>query len=245
MKKKKLIMLFALFGSFISSTTAYASIEDVNTFLSQYAKGDNAFYTEEFSGEDISGTKSKSLIVRTDLAKINIEPNSTENIFSEMVSQDWFDYTTICNINVNSSIGSMASTYYYDIASGTKISSSSDCPLSMRSPWIIKTESDITVDERTFIMRIAQEILQGNLDTSISLHIGADNESRCQIKTCNGLAEVSGTYDLNGSNYNFATQFTYDTTDNQNGTYNELYLCANDIDIYGTNVKFEYRTFDK
>lgn len=243
--KKKQILFLSFICSFFPCTTAYANIDDVNAFLNQYAQEDNAFYIEEYIGKDSEGTDYKTLIVRIDLNKINIEPSDREEIFTEMAAQEWFDYTTICNINVSSSIGALAPTYFYDIKSGTKIDCTDEHPSSMRFPWIIKTENDISDDERIFIMRIAQEVLQGNLNTSISLHIGAENESNCEMKICNGLAEVTGTYDLDGKNYTFSTQFTYDTADNQNGTYNALYLGANDIDVYGTNVKFEYRTFEE
>lgn len=243
--KKKQILFLSFICSFFPCTTAYANIDDVNSFLNQYAQEDNAFYTEEYIGKDSEGTDYKTLIVRIDLSKLNIEPSDRENIFAEMVTQEWFDYTTICNINVSSSIGSLAPTYFYDIKSGTKIDCTNEHPSSMRFPWIIKTENDISDNERRFILRIAQEILQGRLDTSVSLHIGADNESDCTFKICNGLAEVNGMYELNGNNYKFSTQFTYVTEDYQNGSYEELYLSANDIDIYGTNIKFEYRTFEE
>lgn len=243
--KKKQILFLSFICSFFPCTTAYANIDDVNSFLSQYAQEDNAFYTEEYIGKDSEGTDYKTLIVRIDLSKLNIEPSDSENIFAEMVAQEWFDYTTICNINVSSSIGALAPTYFYDIKSGTKIDCTNEHPSSMRFPWIIKTENDISDNERRFILRIAQEILQGRLDTSVSLHIGADNESDCTFKICNGLAEVNGMYELNGNNYKFSTQFTYVTEDYQNGSYEELYLGANNIDIYGTNIKFEYRTFEE
>ncbi len=243
--KKKFIVCFALVCSFMPCNMVYASIDDVNMFLNQYAQEDNAFYAEEYSGKDSEGTDYKTLIVRIDLNKLNIKPSDKENIFTEMSAQEWFDYTTICNINVSSSIGALAPTYFYDIKSGTKIDCTNEHPSSMRFPWLIKTENDLSDDERRFILRIAQEILQGHLNTSISLHIGANNESNCTLKICNGLAEVNGMYKLNGNNYQFSTQFTYATEDYQNGTYEELYLGANDIDIYGTNVKFQYRTFDE
>lgn len=243
--KKKQILFLSFICSFFPCTTAYANIDDVNSFLNQYAQEDNAFYTEEYIGKDSEGTDYKTLIVRIDLSKLNIEPSDRENIFTEMVTQEWFDYTTICNINVSSSIGALSPTYFYDIKSGTKIDCTNEHPSSMRFPWIIKTENDISDNERRFILRIAQEILQGRLDTSVSLHIGADNESDCTFKICNGLAEVNGMYELNGNNYKFSTQFTYITEDYQNGSYEELYLGANDIDIYGTNIKFEYRTFEE
>nr|DAH42096.1 MAG TPA: hypothetical protein [Caudoviricetes sp.] len=243
--KKKQILFLSFICSFFPCTTAYANIDDVNSFLSQYAQEDNAFYTEEYIGKDSEGTDYKTLIVRIDLSKLNIEPSDSENIFAEMVTQEWFDYTTICNINVSSSIGALAPTYFYDIKSGTKIDCTNEHPSSMRFPWIIKTENDISDNERRFILRIAQEILQGRLDTSVSLHIGADNESDCTFKICNGLAEVNGMYELNGNNYKFSTQFTYVTEDYQNGSYEELYLGANNTDIYGTNIKFEYRTFEE
>lgn len=243
--KKKQILFLSFICSFFPCTTAYANIDDVNSFLNQYAQEDNAFYTEEYIGKDSEGTDYKTLIVRIDLSKLNIEPSDRENIFAEMVTQEWFDYTTICNINVSSSIGALAPTYFYDIKSGTKIDCTNEHPSSMRFPWIIKTENDISDNERRFILRIAQEILQGRLDTSVSLHIGADNESDCTFKICNGLAEVNGMYELNGNNYKFSTQFTYVTEDYQNGSYEELYLGANNIDIYGTNIKFEYRTFEE
>ena len=243
---KKFAIVSAIVTCAIStSAPVYANVDDVNAFLSQYASSDNAFYVEEFSGEDSEGMKHKSLIVRTDLSELNIDPSNTEEIFTNMVSQNWFDYTGIYNINVSSVIGSIAPTYFYDIETGTKIDSSSEHPSSMRFPWIIKNEGNLTDDERRFLLRIAQEILQGSVDTSISLNIGSDNECTCSIKDCNGLAEIKGKYSLDSIDYVFSIQFTYETNDYQDGTYTELYLGINNVDLFGTNVKFEYRTYDK
>ena len=168
-----------------------------------------------------------------------------DEIFANMSSQELFDYTTICSIGFSSNVGFLLSTNVYDTKSGTKINSSSDHPLSMRFPWIIKTENELSDEERTILMRITQEILQSELDKSISLNIGTENESKCTFKACNGLAEVSGEYELNNVSYKFITQFTYETEDNQDGTYEELYTGANHIDIFGTKVMFEHRTYDK
>lgn len=247
MKKAKRVIVAAtvIICECFSPIAVKASIDDVNTFLQQYENDDNAFYTEEYSGKDSEGTEYKTLIVRTDLFKVNVSFMEMDEIFANMSSQEWFDYTTICSIGISSNVGFLLSTNVYDTKSGTKINSSSDHPLSMRFPWIIKTENELTDEERTFLMRITQEILQSELDKSISLNIGTENESKCTFKVCNGLVEVSGEYELNNVSYKFITQFTYETEDNQNGTYEELYTGANDIDIFGTKVMFEHRTYDK
>lgn len=246
MKKMKRVIVSAtaIICECFSPIAVKASIDDVNTFLQQYENDDNAFYTEEYSGKDSEGTEYKTLIVRTDLFKVNVSFMDMDEIFANMSSQEWFDYTTICSIGISSNVGFLLSTNVYDTKSGTKINSLSDHPLSMRFPWIIKTENDLSDEERTFLMRITQEILQSELDKSISLNIGTENESKCTFKACNGLAEVSGEYELNNVSYKFITQFTYETEDNQNGTYEELYTGANDIDIFGTKVMFEHRTYD-
>lgn len=243
--KRVIVAATAIICECFSPIAVKASIDDVNTFLQQYENDDNAFYTEEYSGKDSEGTEYKTLIIRIDLDKLNIEPTKTEEIFTDMYSQDWCDYKTICNINISSSVGDLATTYFYDLKTGTKIDCMDEHPLSMRFPWIIKTENELTNEERTFLMRITQEILQSELDKSISLNIGTENESKCTFKACNGLAEVSGEYELNNVSYKFITQFTYETEDNQDGTYEELYTGANDIDIFGTKVMFEHRTYDK
>lgn len=244
---KKAIIAIVLTASSVIFTpiSIFASIDDVNTFLAQYAANDNAFHVEEFSGEDFEGTKRNSLVVRTDLASVNIDPATTDDIFTEMASQEWFDYTDICSINVNSEIGNIPTTTFYNVSTGTRISCSSEHPSSMRFPWLVKNEDDLSDDERRFLLRIAQELLQGTIDTSLSLDIGAENECDCSIKECNGLVEISGVANLDSIDYNFTVQFTYETTDYQDGTYNELYLGVNNIDMFGTNVKFEYRTYEK
>lgn len=245
MKKAMVAIILAASSVIFTPVSTFASIDDVNTFLAQYATNDDAFRVEEFSGEDFEGTKYNSLIVRTDLMSINIDPTTTDNIFTEMASQEWFNYTDICNINTSSEVGKISTTTFYNVPTGTKISCSSEYPSSMRFPWLIKNEDDLSDDERRFLLKIAQELLQGTVDTSLSLNIGAENECSCSIKECNGLVEMSGVANLDSIDYNFTVQFTYETADYQDGTYNELYLSVNNIDMFGTNVKFEYRTYEK
>lgn len=238
--KKKIFITCLISGLAFSCTPVYASLDEVNNFLAEYSSDSVSFYTEEFSNENYNYTKEfdnskrKTLFVRVAISDSAYDLVEQEDeIFAELAKQDWFDYASISCITFASDPGIFVNLHNYYIENGTVSSYGTGGYIDAGKPWLIKTENELNSDTKKFLGRVAQELLQYNIDSVINLGIGTGGEDSLKISECGGVAEVSGTCEHDGKTYDFTTEFTYKSQSEWDGTYETIYVGANGIDLYG------------
>lgn len=170
---KRRLVIIAILGSIcLSSIPVYASLDDVNNFLSEYGSDTSSHYTEEYINDSISN---KTLFIRKSVGANDsegVDPIKEREIFAELSKQDWFDYNNIYCITFGADSSLFISFNEYDIKNGTVLISGSP----IKYPWLINTEDELTGDAKKFIGRVVQELLQYNIDHSIDLGIGSGGE---------------------------------------------------------------------
>lgn len=228
---KKIITAFLLILFVIPVCTVNASTERVFDYLRDYGSSDDTFYVEEYPEE---------LFIRISAKKEDVEfggkydlVSNRSSIFANMVSEEWFDYSRIYCIMFSENTGYMSFDTFYvkrgirELSGGTL------------RPWIIKTESDLPQETKLFLGRVAQELLRYNIDTSVDLEIGVGGEENISIEECAGIAIVRGICEYNGNSYDFTTEFTYESENEWNGTYDTVYVGVNNLDLYGEYTPME------
>lgn len=230
-KVKKIVVAATTAASLVTATSVMASIDQVNEYLSDYSSDTISFYTEEYCGE-----KRSCLFVRVSLPweeAVDYIKQSHE-MFGNMASQDWFEYDMIYSMIFSDNAGKLMLDTTYDVKNGTETSNMG----TNLFPWLIKSGEDLDSDTKKFICRIAEELMQYNINPMVSLGIGTGGEDSLEIKECDGLAEVRGNFSYDGKIYSFITQFNYSNTDEYTGTYDTRYVSVNNIDMIG-----EYKEF--
>lgn len=234
---KKIFSIILLLMVAFPTCTAKASTEQVRDYLRNYGADDDTFYVEEYENNVLG---QKDLFIRIFEKQEDIQKNEENTIYSEqnkilaeMAKTDWFDDGTIYCIVFCDTMGMMRYNQYY-VDRG--VSSWSDGTL---HPWIINTENDLPQEKILFLGRVAQELLQYNIGGGVNLAIGSGGENNLSIEECSGIAIVRGSCEYLGNSYDFVTEFTYESESEWNGTYDTVYVGANNIDLYGEYTPME------
>lgn len=236
MKKVLTVVLMSITLIGMTAKAEETEIDKVREFLLNCSSDADTFYVEEYPNL----SDRKDLFVRISAVPEDIIIDSKYDIVSkeddflaEMAKQEWFDYDVIYCIFFSENSGFMNFNKYF-VNRGIK--SWWDGTF---HPWIINTENDLPEDTKLFLGRVAQELLQYNIDTGVNLNIGMGGEEDLSIEECAGNAIVRGECEYNGKTYNYVTEFTYDSKDEWNGTYDTIYIGVNDLDLYGKYTPME------
>lgn len=232
--KKKIALVIGVILLFSMNCIAYASVDDVNSFLSDYQTENNTFLIEEHCSAD---NNTKTLFIQANLSydtkddKYMNFVNNERDIFKEMSTKEWFDYEVIYLLNFSGNSGRVYDFKEYNLSEGTLIAYGYENVIKL--PWIIKTKEELDDSTINFLGNVTEELLFYHVDDYIGENPGGIDFDDIEIKESNGIAEVSGNVKSGGKDYKFVTQFTYEIDEGMNGTYNALYVGLNDVPVYG------------
>lgn len=230
---KKLLMI--ALASLIVTGPVKANVNDALEFLEPHCNENDSIEGKEFIDETRPGSFRSLLIEYTYSPEAKEEHadlydrRKRDNTLLEMTKQDWFDYTNIQFLRMTNQHGTGIDEHIiYMVDSGTYI----NYTLNHIRPWIIKTGSEIDIELKRFLGRVANELLKAN-GIYGNLEIGMGGEDSLDIRTCSKLATVSGTCEMDGKTYNFVTEFTFDFRSEWDGEYEAIYVGVNDVPLQG------------
>lgn len=230
MKKLIIFAIALMMFACVPVSAEDSELDKAREFLSDKSSDPDTFLVEEYP---VRGG-GKQLFVRIAAVPEDTVEGSehdllygADDMFAEMANQEWFDYISIMCISFSRTTGYMNYVSYYAV-NGTKVK-----PYGVRTAWLINTEDDIEEEKLRFLGRVAQELVDYNINGSIYLDIGNGGEDNLTVEECNGYATVRGECEHDGRTYDFITEFSYTMESETTGKYDTIYVGANGLDLYG------------